>query len=800
MRKHLRILLATPGIQIMRLFSTTVCIMLCALSAPSYTAAQYEFRQELSAIPTGLGVPELRFGQAVAVEDNLAVVSTSAINGPVKIRTYRLTAGEWQRVASAVIDLSVGSVREMDLTNGVLAITTNDNAVSRIMIYRFTPLSDQWGMEMSATANSPQGFLSLASGGNIVVAGEPSHNSNSGRILVLRRDNNNIWQTQFLTPTAPQIGARFGASVAIVSGAIAVGAPLEDVTNASATLITNAGAAYVFTLTINTWTQVARLTQPNNLLLSGQNFSESIAISGADPGTPDRMLIAVPSGDASNQLGSVYRYRFQSNAWMRLADSIAPPSGALDTDGFACTMKLDGDWAAIGICTKDTVAGINSGAVLLVNFGSAFGTVLSSTLRTDASAAQDDRLGAALALDRTGPTIVAGSPFADLYGNMNQGVVLIGRGPTSPAPFLERRIDVGQGLTDALTSVAAADGNTVMIGAPLEDIGTQNARGAVYVYHRGTDGLLRFSSRLVAPDGFPENYFGASIALDGDIALIGASGRTLAGFESAGAVYVFRRSGSVWALEAQLLPPVPSREGFFGSSVALSGSTALIGQRSVSSSFFERATNGTWSRTQTIAHRGFPVQLSGDLAVLGDRFDGINNQGKVSTYTLANGTWQLGNELLGSDSPQRFGTSISLAGDLLAVASETVGKPVQIFRRSGAGWLPEASVQPLDVTATTYCTSVAVRAGQLAFGCQENDSTRIGSVYILKNQLNTWVQTQKLTLVPSRQFDFFGSALTFVAAGVLFASSPFRDLVFPNQGAVYLFSEPPDELFRDGFE
>jgi len=55
-------------------------------------------------------------------------------------------------------------------------------------------------------------------------------------------------------------------------------------------------------------------------------------------------------------------------------------------------------------------------------------------------------------------------------------------------------------------------------------------------------------------------------------------------------------------------------------------------------------------------------------------------------------------------------------------------------------------------------------------------------------------------LAPAREFDVFGSAVIFDAGGALFASSAFRDLDFQNQGAVYLFSEPPNELFRDGFE
>jgi hypothetical protein len=84
-------------------------------------------------------------------------------------------------------------------------------------------------------------------------------------------------------------------------------------------------------------------------------------------------------------------------------------------------------------------------------------------------------------------------------------------------------------------------------------------------------------AELTGSDVAEGDSFGYSLAVCGDTALIAACDKTVGGQTRAGAVYVFTRSGSTWTQQAEITDPDPASNDFFGASIALSGGTALIG-------------------------------------------------------------------------------------------------------------------------------------------------------------------------------------------------------------------------------
>ncbi|MEO6688246.1 MAG: hypothetical protein ABIS07_01325 [Dokdonella sp.] len=445
----------------------------------------------------------------------------------------------------------------------------------------------------------------------------------------------------------------------------------------------------------------------------------------------------------------------------------------------------------IGLCNSSAGAP-NGGAVQLVKFSSGFTSVVSQTLRSDPLAAENEYVGSRVAVDRVGPTIMVGNPIATINGNEAQGVVLFGPG----SPFaLTRTLWLDQGLTNATFGWFAVDGDTLLVGAPGEDVGAQQNRGAVYEYHRIANGGYVFQSRILAPDGMAGDAFGQQLTLKGDVALISSFGRKLAGVESAGAVYAFHRNSGVWSLEAQLLPVAPSYETMFGIGTAFDGSTALIGDRKGKTLVYERSSVGSWTPMQTIDHRGFPVILSGDTAIIGDAWAN-NDIGEVAIYSRSGGTWQANGVLPGTNTMQGFGVSASLAGNLLAVASNAVQTPVQLYRRTPNGWLPEASLLPNDVTSNTYCGHVAMSVHELATGCRAADG--IGAVYIFEKVAGAWTQRQKVLSLDPQENASFGYSVGFGPSGTLIVGAPWYDYEFLAQGALYTFAG--DRLFDDGFE
>ena len=125
-------------------------------------------------------------------------------------------------------------------------------------------------------------------------------------------------------------------------------------------------------------------------------------------------------------------------------------------------------------------------------------------------------------------------------------------------------------------SVALA-GDTALVGACDRTIGGNTYQGAAYVFVR-SGGTWAQQGALTASDGAAHDGFGSSVALDGDTALIGAPGHQVGDNGAQGAAYVFVRSGGTWSEQGGALTASGgAASDWFGSSVALDGDTALIG-------------------------------------------------------------------------------------------------------------------------------------------------------------------------------------------------------------------------------
>ena len=121
-------------------------------------------------------------------------------------------------------------------------------------------------------------------------------------------------------------------------------------------------------------------------------------------------------------------------------------------------------------------------------------------------------------------------------------------------------------------------------GAPLEAnlryaagqvILQVNDEGAAYPIT--IDPLIYREQKVIASDGAAEDYFGVSVALSGDTALVGAYGDDVGANSNQGSAYVFTRSGTTWTQQGKLTASDGAADELFGVSVALSGDTALVG-------------------------------------------------------------------------------------------------------------------------------------------------------------------------------------------------------------------------------
>jgi hypothetical protein len=184
--------------------------------------------------------------------------------------------------------------------------------------------------------------------------------------------------------------------------------------------------------------------------------------------------------------------------------------------------------------------------------------------------------------------------------------------------------DPAQG--DRFGDSVAVDGDTAVIGAPRDSHGPGFSWGSAYVFTR-SGGNWSQQQKLIPSDIAAEDLFGHSVAVDGDIAVIGSPRDDQTGFDDAGSAYVFTRSGATWTEHQKLVASDPEFEAHFGSSVAIDGDLIVIGasRAHLLSGGAERVyvfsqSAGVWSEQErlssTQADDGFGVSV----AVEGNRF------------------------------------------------------------------------------------------------------------------------------------------------------------------------------------
>ncbi|MCB7129976.1 MAG: FG-GAP repeat protein, partial [Candidatus Brocadiales bacterium] len=122
----------------------------------------------------------------------------------------------------------------------------------------------------------------------------------------------------------------------------------------------------------------------------------------------------------------------------------------------------------------------------------------------------------------------------------------------------------------------ALSGDYALVGAPWEDAGGSGA-GAAYIFYRTGINSWDSGTKLLAPDTQAGDYFGYSVAISGDYALVGAEEED-AGGGNAGAAYIFYRTGiNSWDGGTKIVAPDAQADNLFGRSVAISGDYAVVG-------------------------------------------------------------------------------------------------------------------------------------------------------------------------------------------------------------------------------
>jgi hypothetical protein len=346
---------------------------------------------------------------------------------------------------------------------------------------------------------------------------------------------------------------------------------------------------------------------------------------------------------------------------------------------------------------------------------------------------------------------------------------------------------------DSFGYSVALSGDTALVGSPHSSLSPVGSEGAVYVFVRSGPGWTQQAKLTAAVHGF-NDWFGGAVALSGDTALIGAPWYDSAGKTDRGAVYVFVRSGTSWSQQGG---PIMAGDGaandWFGWSVALSGDTAVIGAPTddvlyadQGSAYVFVRSGGSWSQQglklwagegRATDRLGTSVALSGDTALVGApefELDGAHrDQGGAWVFVRSGTDWsQQGGPLTASDANAAgsFGSSVALSGEtaLVGAFSQDAG---YVFVRSGTSWSQQAKLTavggaPEDLSGS----SVALAADTAVLGaCPSggNIEASQGSVCVFTRSAGSWSQQALLTVVDGSLGDRLGVSVALSGASVL---------------------------------
>jgi hypothetical protein len=516
--------------------------------------------------------------------------------------------------------------------------------------------------------------------------------------------------------------------------------------------------------------EVPSLQQSVELTANVARIEDTLTIAGVavDSGTPSPPM-TLQSGDTLIEIvvASSFGWSRAYPITIRRASQIAQYAYAKASnpgvgDQFGHSVALSDDTLVVGTPYEDSAArGIDgnqdsntaedSGAVYVFRRSGASWRQEAYIKASNAEAG--DFFGWSVAL--SGDVLAVGAWGEDSAARGTNGNQADDSAPNSGAVYVFRRRDsiwrqegyIKASYADAGDQFGvsvALDGDTLAVGAHLED-GSIADSGAVYVFRRSAAEWQR--EALVQPaSGSELDRFGYSVALSGETLAIGAWGEDSAarginveqtddGAQESGAVYVFRRAGTIWRQEAAIKASNTDAGDRFGQRVALWGDTLAV---------------GAWGEDS--AARG----IDGD-----QENDACPESGAVYVFHRSGTVWQQEAYIKASNTgaDDWFGYSVGLWGGMLAVGAH---------REDGA-----------------------------LGGLDDHSAMRSGALYVFRRNGTSWAQEAYLKASNAGREDIFGYSVASwgdtIAAGALWEDGAATvidgqpDKGTANSGAVYLF-------------
>lgn len=734
------------------------------------------------------------------------------------------------------------------VTEGSVGGSYNEEAV-----YVFVRSGSTWTQQAKLVASDATPFIafgySVAISGDTIAIGAPGADvggsDNQGAVYIFVRSGD-TWTEQAKLVAADGFSYdNLGYGVSLDGDTLAAGAPYADDNTgcavwdgdvcANGVSLDNVGAAYVFVRSGTVWSQQQKL--PNGSGMTSDEFGVDVAISG---GT---IVVGCPYCDISgkSEQGAAFVFVRSGSLWNQEA-KISASDGAAD-DYFAFSVDADGDTALIGSPCASASSVDCSGAAYV--FNRSVSTWSQGQKLLPASAQQEGYFGYTVGL--SGDLAVAGSPGDNLGSpDFGRGSVEVFKRADSTWTRTDKFSDATSRYYDLFGFSADVSGDSVIVGVPLDDVAAppmmapkgavpiSNDQGSVRIFQTKID--ITKESPI---DGASSDWFGRSVAISGDTAVVGAPLADIGSNVNQGAAYVYVRSGSSWFPQAKLTAADGAAGDNFGWSVAIDGDTIVVGSplddngtnADEGSSYVFTRSIGVWTQQQRLGsyqgaagnNTGWSVAVSGSKILVGDpKADytssangGPNtDSGRVTEWNRSGGgTWTIRYLVFWTgNSNVYWGWSVGLSGTLGVVGTPNLleGK-AYIVDYTGSSVVFSALVSPDGASGDNFGWSVSISGTTAVVGAPQHDlgvlscpgasvgclsepiapeatAANQGAVYVFAKSGGTWGLQQKVTASDNANNDRFGYGVSLSGNNLLVGA--YGDDVGNNadQGSSYVFT------------
>ena len=496
---------------------------------------------------------------------------------------------------------------------------------------------------------------SVAIDGDTIVVGAPhARESNRGSVYLFKRRG--LWVEEANLYTDSHLHGQLGTSVAIAGDMIVAGAPnsvpgriysysyktidveaLELQVATQSDQLTAQSDQLDYFIRLLGFNQQAKLTASN--AAAYDKFGYSVAIDG------DTVVVGVPESDENgDRSGSAYVFVRSGHSWNQQDKLIA--SDAATNDKFGWSVAINGDTIVVGSPHNGDSAPYSGSAYVFVRNGNAW----SEQAKLTASDPQAyDNFGHSVAID--GDRIVVAARGEDFDGKYDAGCAYVfKRSGNTWSEDTTGSMTAGKiAAFDATANhrfgqSVAIDGDIIMVGAYWYINGT----GCIYVFQLDAQGVWSPTSiQLTASDKRAHSHFGTAIAIDGNTLIVGANRHTVNGVTGVGAAYIFVYDGNTWIEQAKLTASDPAKNDDFGWSVAISGDIAVVGAyrddeggNNAGAAYVFVRTGTNWSQLNKLIpddiasddHFGYSVGISGNQIVVGSLQDDDHGSNSGSAY------------------------------------------------------------------------------------------------------------------------------------------------------------------------